>query len=114
MAKVEIRSRERQAVVRLYAGMLLPQTLRRSLVKPCVGNQPVGVYLRRELSPTGRFTLLDHSALDDLLAACTERGVVVLAVSPGCSPWRSLLGECPSAMRPPYRMSCGERMGSPT
>jgi D-threo-aldose 1-dehydrogenase len=29
----------------------------------------------------GRYTLLDHSALDDLLPACTERGVSVLAVS---------------------------------
>lgn len=30
---------------------------------------------------SGRYTLLDHSALDDLLPACTERGVSVLAAS---------------------------------
>ncbi|MFD5074059.1 aldo/keto reductase [Streptomyces sp. NPDC058371] len=30
---------------------------------------------------SGRYTLLDHSALDDLLPLCTERGVSVLAVS---------------------------------
>jgi D-threo-aldose 1-dehydrogenase len=29
----------------------------------------------------GRYTLLDHSALDDLLPACAERGVSMLAVS---------------------------------
>ncbi|MGD0684274.1 MAG: aldo/keto reductase [Streptosporangiaceae bacterium] len=29
----------------------------------------------------GRYTLLDHSALDDLLPACAERGVSVLAAS---------------------------------
>ncbi|MEU1268474.1 aldo/keto reductase [Streptomyces sp. NPDC005799] len=30
---------------------------------------------------SGRYTLLDHSALDDLLPACTERGVSVIAAS---------------------------------
>jgi D-threo-aldose 1-dehydrogenase len=30
---------------------------------------------------SGRYTLLDHSALDDLLPACAERGVSVLAAS---------------------------------
>jgi D-threo-aldose 1-dehydrogenase len=30
---------------------------------------------------SGRYTLLDHSALDDLLPACTARGVSVLAAS---------------------------------
>ncbi|MCD7438357.1 aldo/keto reductase [Streptomyces lincolnensis] len=30
---------------------------------------------------SGRYTLLDHSALDDLLPACVERGVSVLAAS---------------------------------
>jgi D-threo-aldose 1-dehydrogenase len=30
---------------------------------------------------SGRYTLLEHSALDDLLPACTERGVSVLAAS---------------------------------
>ncbi|MDT0304960.1 aldo/keto reductase [Streptomonospora wellingtoniae] len=30
---------------------------------------------------SGRFTLLDHSALDDLMPACTQRGVSVLAAS---------------------------------
>ncbi|WP_419992439.1 aldo/keto reductase [Streptomyces boninensis] len=30
---------------------------------------------------SGRYTLLDHRALDDLLPACTERGVSVLAAS---------------------------------
>ncbi|WP_328771689.1 aldo/keto reductase [Streptomyces sp. NBC_00286] len=30
---------------------------------------------------SGRYTLLDHSALDDLLPACTQRGVSVLAAS---------------------------------
>jgi D-threo-aldose 1-dehydrogenase len=30
---------------------------------------------------SGRYTLLNHSALDDLLPACAERGVSVLAAS---------------------------------
>ncbi|MFI7413951.1 aldo/keto reductase [Streptomyces sp. NPDC049627] len=30
---------------------------------------------------SGRYTLLDHSALDDLLPACTRRGVSILAAS---------------------------------
>jgi D-threo-aldose 1-dehydrogenase len=30
---------------------------------------------------SGRYTLLDHTALDDLLPACAERGVCVLAAS---------------------------------
>lgn len=42
--------------------------------------------LVRETAPdavmlSGRYTLLDHSALDDLLPACTEHGVSVVAAS---------------------------------
>ena len=57
----------------------------------------------------GRYTLLNQRALDDLLPACAERGVSVLAAAvfnSACAPPR----RCDATSRrsgPPYRRRCG-------
>jgi D-threo-aldose 1-dehydrogenase len=64
----------------------------------------------------GRSTLLTQRALDDLLPACAERGVSVLAAAvfnSGVLACRDPLMGPGSTMRPPRRGCCSERTASP-
>lgn len=65
---------------------------------------------------SGRYALLDQSALDELLPACTDRGSRYSphrSSTPGCSPRRDLPRVPPSTTRPPRRGRWSARIASP-
>ena len=66
---------------------------------------------------SGHYTLLEHRARDDLLPACAERGVSVLAASVFNSGLLAMprppKGRVSTTHRPHSR-SCGGRIASPT